>query len=115
MWSDPGSAGGQATAEGAARQSRAIPDPQRDELLAQMGRAPGRALLACYVSSGARASQLLGVRLGDVDLDDGKLWVSVHGAPSSGQGREHELQETRMRYASSGVRCRRVRTRAHGW
>jgi hypothetical protein len=70
MSSDPGSVGGQATAEGAVRQSRAIPDPQRDELLAQMGHAQGR----------ARASRLLGVRLGDAGLDDAKLWVSVHGA-----------------------------------
>jgi site-specific recombinase XerC len=28
---------------------------------------------------GARASELPGVRLGDVDLDDGKLWVGSKG------------------------------------
>ncbi|MFJ3081682.1 tyrosine-type recombinase/integrase [Streptomyces halstedii] len=38
-----------------------------------------RALLACYVSSGARASELLGVRLEDVDWSAGRLWVITKG------------------------------------
>ena len=38
-----------------------------------------RALLACYVSSGARASELLGVGLGDVDWHKGQLWVISKG------------------------------------
>ena len=63
----------------AARQPRAIRDPQWEELFAQMGCARDRALLACYVSSGARASELLGVRLADVDWHDGKLWVVSKG------------------------------------
>jgi integrase len=50
-----------------ARQPRAIPDAQWDGLFAQMRCARDRVLLACYVSSGARASELLGVQLGDVD------------------------------------------------
>jgi integrase len=50
-----------------ARQPRAIPDAQWDELFAQMRCSRDRALLASYVSSGARASELLGVRLGDLD------------------------------------------------
>jgi integrase len=41
-------------------QPRAIPDAQWDELFARMRCARDRALLACYVSSGARASELLG-------------------------------------------------------
>ena len=63
----------------AARQPRAIPDPQWDELFALMGCVRDRALLACYVSSGARASELLGVRLADVDWHGGKLWVVSKG------------------------------------
>jgi len=38
-----------------------------------------RALLACYVSSGARASELLGVRLVDVEWTRGQLWVISKG------------------------------------
>lgn len=61
------------------RQPRAIPDRLWDELFAQMGCDRDRALLACYVSSGARASELLGVRLEDVDWSAGRLWVITKG------------------------------------
>jgi integrase len=46
---------------------RAIPDALWDELFAAMGCDRDRALLAVYVSSGARASELLSVTVGDVD------------------------------------------------
>jgi len=46
---------------------RAIPDLMWDELFAAMTCDRDRALLLCYVSSGARASELLGVAIGDVD------------------------------------------------
>lgn len=62
-----------------ARQPKAIPDDQWDELFAQMRCTRDRALLACYVSSGARASELLGVRLPDVDWQHGQLWVVSKG------------------------------------
>lgn len=61
------------------RQPRAIPDQQWDELFSRMRCARDRALLACYVSSGARASELLGVRLPDIDWQGGKLWVVSKG------------------------------------
>jgi integrase len=61
------------------RQPRAIPDRLWDELFAQMRCDRDRALLACYVSSGARASELLGVRLEDVDWSAGRLWVITKG------------------------------------
>jgi hypothetical protein len=56
-------------------QPRAIPGPQWDELFAQMGCARDQALLARYVSSGARASELRNIRddieIGyDADLSD---------------------------------------------
>ncbi|TCO49691.1 site-specific recombinase XerD [Actinocrispum wychmicini] len=62
------------------RRPRAIPDAQWDALFARMGCTRDRALLACYVSSGARASELLGVRLGDVDWSGGRLWVVSKGS-----------------------------------
>ncbi|MFF0087377.1 tyrosine-type recombinase/integrase [Streptomyces canus] len=62
-----------------ARQPRAIPDSQWEELFAAMRCTRDRALLACYVSSGARASELLGVQLGDIEWTKGKLWVVSKG------------------------------------
>ncbi|CAM5343359.1 Tyrosine recombinase XerC [Streptomyces tanashiensis] len=61
------------------RQPRAIPDQQWNELFEQMGCARDRALLSCYVTSGARASELLGVELGDIDWTKGQLWVISKG------------------------------------
>ncbi|MDF3293007.1 tyrosine-type recombinase/integrase [Streptomyces silvisoli] len=61
------------------RQPWAIPDAQWDELFAQMRCTRDRALLACYVSSGARASELLGVQLSDIDWHKGQLWVISKG------------------------------------
>ncbi|MFH9425486.1 tyrosine-type recombinase/integrase [Streptomyces sp. NPDC017529] len=61
------------------RQPRAIPDAQWEDLFAQMRCARDRALLACYVSSGARATELLGVGLADVDWQKGRLWVVSKG------------------------------------
>ncbi len=55
-----------------ARLPRASPERQWDELFAQMQCARDRALLSCYVSSGARASELLGVGLGDIDWAKGR-------------------------------------------
>lgn len=76
------------------RQPRAIPDRLWDELFAQMKCDRDRALLpccpaallACYVSSGARARarELLGVRLEDVDWSAGRLWVITKGAGQQG-------------------------------
>lgn len=63
-----------------ARRPRAIPDAQWDALFARMRCDRDRALLACYVSSGARASELLGIGLGDVDWSGGWLWVISKGS-----------------------------------
>ncbi|MFJ9370701.1 tyrosine-type recombinase/integrase [Nocardia sp. NPDC101769] len=48
--------------------------------IARLGCTRDRALLACYVSSGARASELLGIRLPDIDRQGGKLWVISKGS-----------------------------------
>jgi integrase len=61
------------------RQPRAIPDQQWDQLFARLSCVRDRALFSCYVSSGARASELLGVRLVDVDWQRGRLWVVSKG------------------------------------
>ncbi|WP_338014182.1 tyrosine-type recombinase/integrase [Streptomyces sp. CB01580] len=61
------------------RRPKAIPDQQWNDLFSQMRCARDRALLACYVTSGARASELLGVQLGDIDWTKGQLWVISKG------------------------------------
>ncbi len=50
-----------------ARAPRAIPDERFDELFAQLGSHRDRALVAFWVSTGARASELLGATVADVD------------------------------------------------
>ena len=59
---------------------RAIPDASWDELFALMGCDRDRALLECYVSSGARASELLGVTLEDIDWAGQLLYVVSKGS-----------------------------------
>jgi integrase len=61
------------------RQPRAIPDAQWQELFSRLRCSRDRALLACYISSGARASELLAIRLPDVDWQGGKMWVVSKG------------------------------------
>ena len=51
----------------ALRVPRAIPDGLFDRLFAQLGSHRDRALVALWVSTGARAAELLGLRCGDVD------------------------------------------------
>jgi len=49
------------------RAPRCIPDGRFDELFAQLGSHRDRALVAFWVSTGARAAELLGATLADVD------------------------------------------------
>ncbi|MET7906081.1 hypothetical protein ABZS86_33340 [Streptomyces sp. NPDC005355] len=46
---------------------RCIPDEKFNELFAQLGSHRDRALVAFWVSTGARASELLGAHYGDAD------------------------------------------------
>ncbi|MFB6514456.1 hypothetical protein ACFCW4_34780 [Streptomyces virginiae] len=62
----------------------AIPDRLWDELFTQMRCDRNRALPACYVSSGAHAGELLGVRLEDVDRSAGRLWMITKGTGQRG-------------------------------
>jgi integrase len=59
---------------------RSIPDLLWDELLQAMGTDRDRALLAFYVSSGARASELLGLQAEHVDWADQRIWVVSKGS-----------------------------------
>jgi len=49
------------------RAPRCIPDGRFDEVFARLGSHRDRALVAFWVSTGARAAELLGARAGDVD------------------------------------------------
>jgi site-specific recombinase XerC len=56
---------------------RCIPDERFDALFAQLGSHRDRALVAFWVSTGARASELLGARVADVD--PGQQLITVIG------------------------------------
>ncbi|MDV7194463.1 tyrosine-type recombinase/integrase [Mycolicibacterium fortuitum] len=62
------------------RLPRSIPDRLWDELFASMGNHRDRALLAFYVSSGARASELLGMLGEHVDWAGKRIWVVSKGS-----------------------------------
>lgn len=61
------------------RVPRSIPEALWEELFAAMGSHRDRALLAFYVSSGARASELLGLRGAQVDWAAQRIWVTSKG------------------------------------
>lgn len=62
------------------RAPRSIPDRLWGELFEAMTCDRDRALLAFYVSSGARASELLGLRLEHVDWAGKRIWVVSKGS-----------------------------------
>lgn len=64
----------------ARRAVRSIPDGLFEELFARMRNDRDRALLAFYVSSGARASELLGLRMDDIDWAGKKIYVISKGS-----------------------------------
>ena len=66
----------------APRVIRSIPDGLFDDLFSRMRNDRDRALLAFYVSSGARASELLGLVLEDVDWAGKKIYVISKGSRS---------------------------------
>ncbi|MFB7763545.1 tyrosine-type recombinase/integrase [Streptomyces xiamenensis] len=61
------------------RVPRSIPEPLWEELFAAMGHDRDRALLAFYVSSGARASELLGLHGRHIDWAGQRIWVISKG------------------------------------
>ncbi|CAM5536475.1 tyrosine-type recombinase/integrase [Leifsonia virtsii] len=62
------------------RAPRSIPDAMWEEFFAQMPSDRDRALVACYVSSGARAEELLGAQLEDVDWARQRMSVVSKGS-----------------------------------
>jgi site-specific recombinase XerD len=62
------------------RPPRCIPDEKFNELFAGLGSHRDRALVAFFVSTGARASELLGVRCGDVDTGSQLITVIRKGS-----------------------------------
>lgn len=62
------------------RAPRSIPDRLWDELFERMGSDRNRALLACFVSSGARAEELLGAQIEDVDWANQRVSVISKGS-----------------------------------
>jgi integrase len=64
------------------RPPRSIPDEFWDELFEAMGNNRDRALLAFYVSSGARANELLGICAEHVDWAAQRVWVISKGSRS---------------------------------
>ncbi|MEU0837553.1 site-specific integrase, partial [Streptomyces sp. NPDC005969] len=62
------------------RPPRSIPDNLWDELFERMGCERDRALLEFYVSSGARAEELLGVGIGDLDWPGRRVYVISKGS-----------------------------------
>ncbi|MFD7183251.1 tyrosine-type recombinase/integrase [Streptomyces sp. NPDC059904] len=62
------------------RPPRSIPDQLWDELFERMGCERDRALLEFYVTSGARAQELLGVGIGDLDWAGQRVYVISKGS-----------------------------------
>ncbi|WP_269853949.1 tyrosine-type recombinase/integrase [Streptomyces sp. RPT161] len=67
------------------RVPRCIPDDQFDQLFAALGSHRNRALVAFYVSTGARASELLGARRRDADPGRGLITVVRKGTREAQQ------------------------------
>lgn len=59
---------------------RSIPDAQWGELFASLTCDRDRALLAAFISSGARAAEMLGARVEDLDWAGQRLWVVSKGS-----------------------------------
>lgn len=62
------------------RPPRCIPDEKFNELFAGLGSHRDRALVAFFVSTGARAAELLGVRCGDLDVGSQLITVIRKGS-----------------------------------
>ena len=61
------------------RQPRAVPDEVFDALFEALGSDRDRALVALYLSTAARAAELLGCKVGDIDYGRRVVWVVTKG------------------------------------
>ncbi|MFD1211157.1 tyrosine-type recombinase/integrase [Arthrobacter sp. GCM10027362] len=64
---------------GTKRLPRSMPDDLFDEFFQALGNDRDRALVAMYVSSGARPAEILGLDVGDIDLPKGIVTVTRKG------------------------------------
>jgi len=61
------------------RPPRAVPDDVLDELFGELGCNRDRALFSMFLSSGARASEVLGMTVNDAHPGDGRIYVRTKG------------------------------------
>jgi integrase/recombinase XerC len=61
------------------REPRAVPDGVLDEVFAGLGCHRDRALVSMFLSSGARAAEMLGMSVADAHPGDGRIWVRTKG------------------------------------
>lgn len=61
------------------REPRAVPDDVLDELFGELACHRDRALLSMFLSSGARAGELLGMTVADAHPGDGRIYVRTKG------------------------------------
>jgi integrase len=58
---------------------RAVPDDVLEDLFARLGCNRDRALFSMFLSSGARAAEMLGMTVADAHPGDGKIYVQTNG------------------------------------
>lgn len=58
---------------------RTVPDAVLDELFGELGCNRDRALFSMFLSSGARAAEMLGMTVGDAHPGDGRIYVQTKG------------------------------------
>ncbi|MFD5631121.1 hypothetical protein [Streptomyces sp. NPDC127072] len=61
------------------REPRAVPDDVVEDLFTSLGCHRNRALFSMFLSSGARAAEMLGMTIGDVHPGEGRIYVQTKG------------------------------------
>lgn len=112
---DRGRSGRSRQGKGPKRLPRSIPDEQFDAFFDALGNDRDRALVAMYVSSGARPSEVLNLDVADIDLPDGLITVIRKGGrmqdlPISWDAVAwYRLYQSATGYETSGPAWRTVR------
>ncbi|MFJ7278486.1 tyrosine-type recombinase/integrase [Kitasatospora sp. NPDC098663] len=61
------------------REPRAVPDDVVEDLFTSLGCHRDRALFSMFLSSGARAAEMLGMTIGDIHPGEGRIYVQTKG------------------------------------
>ncbi|MEU8893424.1 tyrosine-type recombinase/integrase [Streptomyces sp. NPDC048442] len=61
------------------RDPRAVPDDVIEDLFTSLGCHRNRALFSMFLSSGARAAEMLGMKIGDIHPGEGRIYVQTKG------------------------------------